>query len=142
MLMAVVVALAASLFFVVRDVRRNAAWTESVSEYSSRFKSWVTERKQHLNQTVAQVKKQVGERDDSERVVNFEFYNTLQDMKSMQVDATAKVNQSLEQKALAKTAEKAVTTPAVKTKKIVKITQASDLENDLLSVIKQPRGGK
>lgn len=137
-----VLVVAAVVFLVVREFQRNPSWIQGIADNSERVKAWVIERKQNLNQTVAKVKKQVGETDPSERTVNFEFYNTLQDMKSMQVDVAAKVTKSLEETTIIKPADKPVIASATKVKKPVKITRAADLEKDLLSAMKQPRGGK
>ncbi len=44
----------------------------------------VAERKEKLSQKAAKVRKSVEVSDDPDRAVNFEFYNTLEDMQSMQ----------------------------------------------------------
>lgn len=118
--------------FALNKVSKHPEWTRPVAEYYGQAASWVAERKQRLKQTAAAVKKNVEVSNDPDRVVNFEFYNTLEDMQSMQsavnIEETQSKNLAAEQKA--------------KPKKPARITQAADLERDMLATIKQQGGGK
>lgn len=139
-----IVLLLAATFFVVREVKRNPIWMQTLTNYRESVTAWVSLRKQRLHQTVANVRKESKNRDDDERVVKFEFYNTLQDMQSMQVQAQAAATKKQEQKTLEKlnANQIAATATSAKIKKPVKIiTQAADLENDLLAVMKQQSKG-
>lgn len=136
-LMLVMVSIAAVFSF--KQVRHHPEWSRPVAEYYGRAATWVAERKQRLRQTAAAVKKNVEVSNDPERVVNFEFYNTLEDMQSMQVsvDAEAAATKNLAQKVVTSEA-----LPKARVKKPARITQAADLENDLLATMKQQGGGK
>lgn len=143
-LLAVLVIIASAIIFVgIKQIEQHPAWSKPVAEYYGRTASWIAERKKRFSQTAAAVRKNVEVGDESDRVVNFEFYNTLQDMQSMQSQVEAEV---IQDKAAAKSIDKkparlATTTSPVtkqKFKKTVTITQAADLEKDVLAAIKQP----
>lgn len=133
------VAFLAAVIVGYKKINQHPEWTHPVAEYYGRAATWVAERKQRLQETAAAVKKNVEVSNDPERVVNFEFYNTLADMKSMQVSVDADA-------AAAAAAVKKITPPKIQakvsTKKSVRITRAADLERDLLATMKQQSGGK
>lgn len=139
MLVIMLIILVTGAVFSLKKARQHPEWSKPVAEYYGRAATWVAERKQRLRQTAAAVKKNVEVSDDPERVVNFEFYNTLEDMQSMQVTANA------EEAAAKNLAQKVVTPPVslpkIKPKKPAKIAEATDLERDLLATMKQG-GGK
>ncbi len=143
-LLAVLVVIASAIIFVgIKQIEQHPAWSKPVAEYYGRTASWIAERKKRFSQTAAAVRKNVEVGDESDRVVNFEFYNTLQEMQSMQSQVEAEMSQS---NTAAKSGEKkparlaAAMSPTVKqkAKKMVAITQAADLEKDVLAAIKQP----
>ncbi len=111
----------------IYEYKTHPKWAENVAEYRERLSTWYTMRKENLNKKVASVRREVGDSEGSERVVNFEFYNTLQDVPPMQVAAQAEMKKSQELKATAAAP---------------KISHAADLEKDLLAAIKQKTGDK
>lgn len=143
-LLAVLVIIASAIIFVgIKQIEQHPAWSKPVAEYYGRAASWIAERKKRFSQTAAAVRKNVEVGDESDRVVNFEFYNTLQDMQSMQSQVEAEVNhdnaaaKSIDKKPV-KLATAATQAAKLKMKKTVTITQAADLEKDVLAAIKQP----
>jgi hypothetical protein len=132
----VLVLLVAGVVGTVYEFKKHPEWSETIAEYRTSFTTWVALRKQHLNQKVATIKRNVSGTDETERAVNFEFYNTLQDMQPMQVAAQAEMRKNQEQKTLNKII------PPVKTVKTAKESRATDLENELLAAIKQQGGEK
>ena len=161
-----VITVAVTTFFVMRDIRQNADWVQEATNYRERLATWIDERKQHISKTVVRARKEVGVSDESERVVAFEFYDTLQDMQSMQVEAQAQADKNLEEnvslKPAVKLAEKSAPAPSVKpviksvakpkvkrviastakSAKYTKISHAADLEKDLLATMKKKSGRK
>lgn len=146
LLLMVLLLLGAGAGFLYYQYKKNPAWAETLTMYHEHISAWLLERKKNMRMGMAAVSSQFTDRDDSERVVNFEFYNTLQDMESMQVEAEAEAQKKIEadealKAALAKRKEK-VTAKNVKKVKLVKINRAAELEKDLLAVMKQTGGGK
>lgn len=132
-LLAVLVMIAGALIFIgIKQIERHPDWTKPVAQYYGRAASWVADRKKNYSQKAAAVRKNIEVGDDPDRTVNFEFYNTLQEMQSMQAQEETKVEH--ENKKIV-----AVKTP---TKKTVTISQATDIEKDLLTAMKQSSGGK
>ena len=133
--------LLSAVIFGIYEYKSHPEWSVQVAEYRERFTSWLALRKQHLNQKVAKVRRAVGDGEDAERVVNFEFYNTLQDVPPMQVAAQAAMKQKQDQKLEQeqKQEQRVAVKPAVAS---AKISRAADLEKDLLAAIKQKDGEK
>jgi hypothetical protein len=147
--------------FMIYEYKSHPAWADTFAEYHGRVNNWLTERKQRMHQGVVAVRKTVAARDDSERVVNFEFYSALQDTKSMQVEAEDAAARMMAEKAeaeekykmaIAKRNGKTVpqqladkkqdSTADEKKAQPVKISHAAELENDLLTAMKKSGGEK
>jgi hypothetical protein len=136
MLAGVIVLLIGAAGFVFYEYRTHPAWSHTLAEYREKVTDWLAERKKNMHHGIAKVGKQSVENDDDDRRVNFEFYNTLQDMKSMSVDARAA--------AQVKKSETVSSSTAVKTvsQKSTKISHAAEIEKDLLAAMKKSDGGK
>lgn len=143
-LLAVLVIIASAIIFVgIKQIQQHPAWSKPVAEYYGRAASWIAERKKRFSQTAAAVRKNVEVGDEPDRAVNFEFYNTLQDMQSMQTQVEAEINNNAAAKnSDKKPAKMAAAVAKIKAKKTVTITQAADLEKDVLATMKQQSGGK
>lgn len=153
--------LAGGAGFMFYEYKNHPAWSSALADYQGRVTSWLSDRKQRMHQGVVAVRKTVAPRDDSERVVNFEFYSALQDTKSMQVEAEDAAARMKAEKAEAEEKYKMAIAkrngraapqqvadrrqegaPEVKKAQSVKISHAAELENDLLAVMKQSGGEK
>ena len=153
-----IVALVGAGIFAVYEYQTHPQWAETVAGYHNSVNTWLTERKQNMHHGVAaKGRKDVADREDSDQAVNFEFYSTLQDMKSMEVeaqaaaqkklvdqsDAEAKTKIAVEKNASLKTVavkKQDHAVPTAKKIKPVKISHAADLEKDLLATMKQKSG--
>jgi hypothetical protein len=134
--------------FGYRKMQRTPEWSRPVAQYYGKAATWIAERKEHLTQKAAKVRKNIEVSDDPDRAVNFEFYNTLEDMQSMQARVEVETEARNQPKKLAdaeqnndKTAAPPLASVKPKTKQVVKVSQAADLEKDLLATMKQ-RGGR
>lgn len=145
----------------IYEYKSHPAWADTVAEYRGRLNNWLSERKQRMHQSVVAVRKTVTSRDDSERVVNFEFYSALQDTQSMLAEAEDAAAKRMAEKAeaeekykmaIAKRNGKTVPQQVAdkrqdsitdeKTEHQVKISHAAELENDLLTAMKKSGGDK
>src|SRR3990167_6889882 len=79
---AVFVLLLIAAFFGYRKMARTPEWSRPVAQYYGKAATWIAERKQQLTQKAVKVRESVEVSDDPDRTVNFEFYNTLEDMQS------------------------------------------------------------
>lgn len=142
-----IVMLSAVAGFVFYEYRTHAEWFNTLAEYRENVTNWLAERKNNMHHGIAKVRSQPAANDDDDRPVNFEFYNTLQEMKSMSVDARNAVEAKQAEKVSAAPVTKIASqksNDAVQTNKksqSAKISHAADLEKDLLAAMKKNGGG-
>lgn len=131
MLAGVIVLLIGAAGFVFYEYRKHPEWTNKLAAYREKVTDWLAERKKNMHHGIAKVGNQPAVNDDEDRHVNFEFYNTLQDMKSMSASQVKK-------------SENVSASSAVKTvsQKSTKISHAAEIEKDLLAAMKKSDGGK
>lgn len=139
--------------FMFYQYKTHPEWAEEIAAYREQIGTWLAERKKSMHHGVAKVGK-VTEEDDGDRPVNFEFYSTLQDMKSMQAEAHSAAQRKLAEKNSQEAVVKSIPSKmmvdnkrdsgeqSAKKSKSVKISHAADLEKDLLATIKQTGGGE
>jgi hypothetical protein len=118
------------------EFKTHPQWGEIIADYHARTTTWLAERKKNLHHGIARVKREVIENDDSEREVKFEFYNTLQDMKSMQVDVQAETKMKAQESDPVKPAQKSAA-KRTRNEPQTKISRSADIENDLLAAMQQ-----
>lgn len=146
-----VVSLMIGAGFTFHAYKTHPEWAENISDYSERVSTWLAERKKNMHHGIAKVRNAPDERDDGDRPVNFEFYSTLQDMKSMEAEAHAAAQKKLAAKdnpaSALKNAPKTASVKPVddaergsKKSQKVKISHAADIENDLLAAMKRNAG--
>jgi hypothetical protein len=148
--------------FLIYEYKTHPEWVDEIAQYRVRVGIWLAERKQGMHHGIARVKNQIVVREDDDRVVNFEFYSTLQEMKSMEAQARDDAEQKLVERSatvpsaknsilkksqdrnaktlIAKKHDDAVS--SIKKIKQIKISHAEDLENDLLATMKQNDRGR
>lgn len=126
-----IVFLMAAAGFVFYEYKTHPAWSAKLAAYRENVSNWLAERKQSMHHGIAKVRTQAAGNSEEDRPVNFEFYNTLQDMKAMSVDARAAVQ---------KKTNEAV--QVAKKSQSAKISHAADLEKDLLAAMKKNSGGE
>lgn len=131
MLAGVIVSLIGAAGFVFYEYRTHPAWSNKLAAYREKVTDWLAERKKNMHHGIAKVGNQPVANDDEDRHVNFEFYNTLQDMKSMSASQVKKSDNV--------SASSAVKTVSQKSTKII---HAAEIEKDLLAAMKKNDGGK
>ncbi|HTM63582.1 MAG TPA: hypothetical protein VL360_03675 [Gammaproteobacteria bacterium] len=122
--------------YAVFQYKTHRKWVEKISTLHESTMQWLAERKKNMHYGVSKVKNDNDDIDHEQQQVKFEFYSTLQEMKSMDADAHQAV-----QKELAEKTDKNAGRTASKIKKSqqVNVSRAADLENDLLSAIKNKK---
>lgn len=148
-----IVLLVGGASFMFYEYKAHPEWVEDIAAYRENIGTWLAERKKSMHHGVGKVSN-APEEDDGDRPVNFEFYSTLQDMKSMQAEAHSAAQRKLAEKNSQEAVVKAASSKTMadnkrdsgeqsaKKTKSVKISHAADLEKDLLATIKQTGGGE
>jgi hypothetical protein len=138
--------------FLIYEYKTNKVWAGKYNEYHASVTSWLAERKKNMHHGIAKVRTSSRDQESQEEAVNFEFYNTLQEMQSMEVEAQAEAQRKIADKSVADAKAKTASVktvavkktenaaPVTKKQKQVKISQAIDLENDLLATMKKKNG--
>lgn len=139
--------------FLIYEYKTNQAFAARFTEYHGRISAWLAERKKNMHHGIAsKVRTNAAEHESEEQDVNFEFYNTLQDMQSMEREAQVQAQHKLDEKSLAETkarlpavkTETARLTTAKKTDSTIKKPKtkinASDIESELLAAMKAKSG--
>jgi hypothetical protein len=117
-----------------------------VAEYHEQISEWLAKRKASMHHGIAKVKKQTVHADESGESIHFEFYNTLQEMNSMQADVAAGTQRKLAEAEMKKTAVKLKSAgkPQIHAAKKPNPEKAGGdaaaLENELLAAMQQNNG--
>jgi len=83
------------LGYAIYEIKAHPGVGNSFSSYTSRFRQWALDRKVQLGQGLASVKSVAQAKDNSEPVVQFEFYNKLPAMQMMQADAEKQIEKAI-----------------------------------------------
>lgn len=146
-----IVLLAGGASFTFYQYKAHPEWAEDIAAYREHLGTWLAERKKNMHHGAGKVSN-APEEDDGDRPVNFEFYSTLQEMKSMQAEAHSAAQRKLAEKNGKEVVVKSASSKALAenkrdnteqvAKNVKSINHAADLEKDLLATIKQTGGGE